>query len=162
MGRVYLRAGKAKCPKGGCGTSLYIRHSNSLPLTWFDMKRLMSLHTIEDLTSCILDFQANIVRVAYRQKTTFVFPEEDPAHEAALNYIWERSNLKEIEDENGLPLKWRLLGFDSEDIIQEFSEVGVLGLDCLVRLYFFTKNLVSNALHYLRKNSSRLFQISPR
>lgn len=98
------------------------------------MKRLMSLHTIEDLTSCILDFQANMVRVAYRKKTTFVFPEEDLAHDAALNYIWKRSNLVEEEDETGLPLKWRQLGFDSEDIIQEFSEVGVLGLDCLVCL----------------------------
>ncbi|KAF8892151.1 ELMO/CED-12 family-domain-containing protein [Infundibulicybe gibba] len=92
--------------------------------------RLMSLHTIEDLTSCILDFQANIIRVTYRKKTTLVDPEEE-LHAAALQYIWENSKLQEEPDQDGLTQKWRKLGFDSEDIVQEFNEVGVLGLDCL-------------------------------
>ena len=92
----------------------------------------MSLHTIEDLTSCILDFQANIVRVTNRKKTTLVDPEIEEAHAAALATIWECSKLEEEIDANGLPLKWRKLGFDSEDIVQGFSEVGVLGLECLV------------------------------
>lgn len=92
----------------------------------------MSLHIMEDLTSCILDFQANIVRVTYRKKTTLVDPESEPSHEAALDHIWSSSQLLEETDEQGLPLKWRQLGFDSEDMVQEFSEVGVLGLDCLV------------------------------
>jgi engulfment and cell motility protein 1 len=92
----------------------------------------MSLHTIEDLTSCILDFQANIVRITNRKKTTLVDPEIEDAHAAALMAIWECSKLEEEIDANGLPLRWRKLGFDTEDIIQEFSEVGVLGLECLV------------------------------
>ncbi|KAF5383550.1 hypothetical protein D9615_003536 [Tricholomella constricta] len=96
--------------------------------------RLMSLHIMEDLTSCILDFQANIVRVTYRKKTTLVDPDSEPSHAAALQYIWESSKLEEETDENGAVLKWRKLGFDSEDMVQEFSEVGVLGLDCLKKL----------------------------
>ena len=95
----------------------------------------MSLHTISDLTSCILDFQANIIRVTYRKKTTGVDPEIEEAHAAALTCIWAYSKLEEEEDANGQPLKWRKLGFDTEDIIQEFSEVGVLGLECLVSIH---------------------------
>ncbi|KAF9461210.1 ELMO/CED-12 family-domain-containing protein [Collybia nuda] len=93
--------------------------------------RLMSLHIMEDLTSCILDFQANIIRVTYRKKTTLVDPDSEVTHAAALDYIWKSSTLEEQRDENGQSLKWRKLGFDTEDMVQEFSEVGVLGLDCL-------------------------------
>lgn len=93
--------------------------------------RSMSLHTIEDLTSCILDFQANMVRVTYRKKTTLVDPENEPAHEDTLSYIWHSSKLEVSEDESGSIVQWRKLGFESEDVVAEFSEVGVLGLDCL-------------------------------
>ncbi|KAF8239268.1 hypothetical protein L208DRAFT_1238269 [Tricholoma matsutake] len=95
--------------------------------------RLMSLHIMEDLTSCILDFQANIIRVTYRKKTTLVDLDSEPSHAAALQYIWSTSKLVEAIDENGSPVRWRKLGFDSEDIVEEFSGVGVLGLDCLKR-----------------------------
>jgi engulfment/cell motility protein 1 len=60
-----------------------------------------------------------------------VDPEIEDAHAAALKAIWECSKLEEEIDTNGDPLRWRKLGFDTEDIIQEFSEVGVLGLECL-------------------------------
>ncbi|KAI0091646.1 ELMO/CED-12 family-domain-containing protein [Irpex rosettiformis] len=93
--------------------------------------RLMSSHTIEDLTSCILDFQANMVRVTYRRKTTIVEPEEEPEHAAALNYVWLNSKVREEVDAEGEAVKWRLLGCQTEDLAQEFGEVGVLGLDCL-------------------------------
>lgn len=96
------------------------------------IKRLMSSHTIEDLTSCILDFQANMIRVTYRKKTTLVEPEMEHSHASALKYIWNASKLQEGIDEEGQPLKWRLLGFGSEDITHEFRDAGVLGLDCLV------------------------------
>jgi len=98
----------------------------------------MSLHTIEDLTSSILDFQANMVRVTYRKKTTLVDSENEPTHAEALQSIWGSSGLAVGEDETGFIIQWRNLGFESEDIIAEFSEVGVLGLDCLVSfpLYF--------------------------
>ncbi|KAI0684284.1 ELMO/CED-12 family-domain-containing protein [Cytidiella melzeri] len=93
--------------------------------------RLMSSHTIEDLTSCILDFQANMVRVTYRRKTTIVEQNIEPEHAAALNYIWINSKVKEEYDPDGGMIKWRLLGCQTEDLAQEFGEVGVLGLDCL-------------------------------
>ncbi|TCD69623.1 hypothetical protein EIP91_006848 [Steccherinum ochraceum] len=99
---------------------------------------LMSSHTIEDLTSCILDFQANVVRMTHRKKTCLVDPEMEPAHAEALNYIWMNSRLKEETDAQGGVLKWRKLGFDTEDIMQEFSEVGVWGLDCF--RYFVAKD----------------------
>jgi engulfment/cell motility protein 1 len=93
----------------------------------------MSSHTIEDLTSCILDFQANMISVTYRRKMTYVDPVTEPSHSAVLAYIWTASRLIEEEWGNGL-YKWRKLGFNGEDLSHEFSEVGVLGLDCLVRL----------------------------
>lgn len=96
----------------------------------------MSSHTIEDLTSCILDFQANMIRVTYRRKTTYVDPVTEPSHIASLAYIWTSSRLNEEEREDGL-YKWRKLGFNGEDLSQEFSEVGVLGLDCMVGIPTF-------------------------
>ncbi|KAJ7623232.1 ELMO/CED-12 family-domain-containing protein [Roridomyces roridus] len=95
--------------------------------------RLMSSHTIEDLTSSILDFQANIIRVTYRKKTTLV-DELEPSHSAALGVIWGGSKLTESVDESGSVMKWRLLGFDSENLEFEFNDAGVLGLECLKKL----------------------------
>ncbi len=92
----------------------------------------MSSHIIEDLTSCILDFQANMVRVTYRKKTTIVEPDIEPGHTASLDYTWTSSRAREEPDVEGGTIKWRKLGFDSEDLMQEFAEVGMLGLDCLV------------------------------
>ncbi|KAI5999373.1 ELMO/CED-12 family-domain-containing protein [Pisolithus orientalis] len=105
--------------------------------------RLMSSH-VDDLTSCVLDFQANIVRVTYRKKTTLVEPEVELAHLSALHYIWECSGVQEGLDSEGHPSKWRRLGFDSENIVEEFQDAGVLGLDCLVNFVqddpdFFSK-----------------------
>jgi engulfment/cell motility protein 1 len=92
---------------------------------------------MEDLTSCILDFQANIIRVTYRKKTTLVDLENEPKHIEALDYIWKNSKLSAEDaisdtDEQGHAVKWRKLGFDSEDIEKEFDNGGVLALDCLV------------------------------
>ncbi|TFK85502.1 hypothetical protein K466DRAFT_494625 [Polyporus arcularius HHB13444] len=100
--------------------------------------RLMSSHTIEDLTSCILDFQANMVRVTFRKKTTLVEPDFEPLHSTALQFIWEQSKLQEEREDAMTLIKWRKLGFDTEDIGHEFREVGVLGLDCLK--YFVEKD----------------------
>jgi len=92
--------------------------------------RLMSSHTIEDLTSSILDFQANIVRVTFRRKITAVDPEQDASQEETLRFIWSSAKISEWR-ENGEKYKWRRLGFETEDIRKEFVEVGALGLDCL-------------------------------
>jgi engulfment/cell motility protein 1 len=90
----------------------------------------MSSHTIEDLTSSILDFQANIVRVTYRRKTAIVDPEQDAGQQATLRFIWSSAKISEMI-ENDEKYKWRMLGFETEDIRKEFAEVGALGLDCL-------------------------------
>lgn len=73
-----------------------------------------------------------MIRVTYRKKTTPVDPEADPVQGDALDFIWESSGLQVEQDAAGHPLKWRNLGFESEDIVHEFHEVGVLGLECLV------------------------------
>jgi engulfment/cell motility protein 1 len=122
----------------------------------------MSLHTIEDLTSCILDFQANMVRVTYRKKTTLVDPENEPTHIEALAYIWESNRLEVSEDASGSIIQWRKLGFESEDVVQEFSEVGVLGLDCLVCSCGFCFVLAQDSPCQTRGNLSRTTRISPR
>lgn len=94
--------------------------------------RLMSLHELEDLISSILDFQANIVRVTYRKKTTPVDPEQDLSHAQILQEIWDASKLEVEEvDEDGEPIQWRRLGFETEDLAYEFRESGFLGLECL-------------------------------
>ncbi|KAI5123515.1 hypothetical protein M0805_006675 [Coniferiporia weirii] len=95
--------------------------------------RLMSSHVIDDLTSSILDFQANEVRFILRRKHEPVDPLENLEHFNTLRYVWQMSKLEEERDpdnESGLR-RWRKLGFDTEDISQEFANVGVLGLDCL-------------------------------
>lgn len=92
---------------------------------------------IEDLTSCILDFQANMIGVTYRKKTTVVEPEVEPTHTTALVYIWNSARVLEDPDSEGGTVKWRKLGFDTENLVDEFGEVGVLGLDCLVRAHIY-------------------------
>jgi hypothetical protein len=92
----------------------------------------MSSHTILDLTSCILDFQANMISVTYRKKVTYVDPDEVPAHDQALNVIWTNSGLIAEKDPQGGLVRWRKLGFETEAVTDAFEEVGVLGLDCLV------------------------------
>lgn len=108
----------------------------------------MSSHVIDDLKSSILDFQANEVRIAFRKKTEPVDPFTNPAHTNALRDVWSASGLEEsfpgedeeflrsvgagLEGEEESLMRWRKVGFESEDLTQEFAEVGVLGLDCLV------------------------------
>lgn len=96
---------------------------------------------IEDLASAVLDFQGNLVRVAYRRKTTPVDPTGNQRHAAALSFVWQAGRLQEevavVHVQNGAArgtrdvLKWRRLGFATEDLRAEFDRVGVLGLDSL-------------------------------
>ena len=118
----------------------------------------MSSHTIEDLTSCILDYQANVVRATYRRKITMVEPDVVSEHAEILARIWADSKVGETESRNGIR-KWRQIGFDSEDITQEFHEVGVLGLQCLVcyTIPFFLPNIHPTNVGCIRPKGSRLF-----
>ena len=67
----------------------------------------MSSHVIEDLTSSILDFQANEARIILRRKYQPVDPIVHIEHFNALRYIWTTSKLEEEED---------LLVFDVETL----------------------------------------------
>ncbi|KAJ2934854.1 hypothetical protein H1R20_g2277, partial [Candolleomyces eurysporus] len=116
--------------------------------------RLMNIPDIEDVTSGILDFQANIVRVTHRKKTTAVDPGADASHALALKVIWEKSRMDEEVDEQGHILKWRKLGFENENMSYEFRDVGVLGLECLRR---FVETATDFAVLVLEQ-SSRPFE----
>jgi len=69
--------------------------------------------------------------VTYRKKTTLVEPQAEPTHDSLLQYVWESSKLHEEVDPDGQVVKWSKLGFSTENIIEEFQEVGLLGLECL-------------------------------
>lgn len=112
----------------------------------------MSLHELEDLVSCILDFQANMLRVTHKKKMTPVDPDAYPSQAASLEEIWDMANLDLAVDEGGEICKWRSLGFETEDMLHEFHESGVLGLECLVGVLGF--NL---PFHHLTVNSQRKF-----
>ena len=107
----------------------------------------MSSHVTDDLTSCILDFQANMIRVTYRKKTTLVEPRTEPTHASLLQYIWDSSKLHEEIDPDGQVVKWKKLGFGSENIIEEFQEVGLLGLDCLFNFVQNDAEFFSKVIH---------------
>ena len=119
----------------------------------------MGSHTIEDLTSCVLDFQGNMARVIYRKKTTLVEPDVEETHAAALDYIWTNSRLQVETAPDGSTLKWRQLGFASEHLSHEFTEAGVLGLDCLVSpaLWHEGLSLTRTAKEKLCAERPRLF-----
>jgi engulfment and cell motility protein 1 len=121
-------------------------------------QRLMNSHTVEDLTSCVLDFQGNMARVIYRKKTTLVEPDVEETHAAALDYIWTNSRLQVETAPDSTTLKWRQLGFASENLSHEFTEVGVLGLDCLVSSALWHKGapLTRYAKEKFCANGSRL------
>lgn len=108
------------------------------------IQRLMSSHVIDDLTSSILDFQANEVRIILRRKHEPVDPLENVDHFNTLRYIWQSSKLEEdVDSLSGERRKWVKIGFASEDVTQEFETVGVLGLDCLVSSFMW---LILNAI----------------
>ena len=110
----------------------------------FTLQRLMSSAVIEDLTSSILDFQANEVRIILRRKHEPVDPLENVEHFDTLRYVWQSSKLEEdVDSLSGERRKWVKIGFASEDVTQEFESVGVLGLDCLVRPYPFHSRKVA-------------------
>jgi engulfment and cell motility protein 1 len=97
---------------------------------------------MEDLTSSILDFQANVVRMIYKRKTAPV-DMDLPEVQSALDVIWTSAKIEDyLEFRRSIggrdsiarssPEKWVHLGFRTENLRGEFARVGLLGLDCLV------------------------------
>ena len=60
-----------------------------------------------------------------------VEPDIESLHATMLRQIWSMGKLTESPDENGDNLKWWTLGFNTENLTQEFREVGVLVLNSL-------------------------------
>jgi len=89
--------------------------------------RLMDNNHGDDLSSSILDFQSNIVRVTYRRKTTPVDTNNE-MHREMLNRIMLAADLPAGDGDGD---KWSRLGFESDDMRAEFARVGVLGLECM-------------------------------
>ncbi|KAG5353825.1 hypothetical protein C0989_001942 [Termitomyces sp. Mn162] len=98
--------------------------------------------------------------MAQYRKTTLVDPEVEPSHAAALAYIWASSKLDEETDEQGNLLKWRKLGFENENMVQEFSEVGVLGLDCLKKFVEHDPDFSKLVLEQLSRSPQRRCSIA--
>lgn len=138
LGGVHFQTREVECPQSCRGKVFLVTFSKqSLNIL---LQRLMSSHVIEDLKSSILDFQANEARFVLRKKHEPVDPLENPDHYELLRFIWQSSKLESSADETNSELvKWRKLGFESEDVNHEFMNVGVLGLESLVS--------ISNPLH---------------
>ncbi|KAG5220863.1 Engulfment and cell motility protein [Salix suchowensis] len=76
---------------------------------------------------------ANLVRVTYRKMMTDINL-NNQVHDYMLRQIWQRSKLEETLDADGQVVKWRQLGFDDEDVVEQFGDVGVLGVECMLVL----------------------------
>ena len=98
-----------------------------------------------------------MARVIYRKKTTLVEPDVEETHATALDYIWTNSRLQIETAPDGSTLKWRQLGFASENLSHEFTEAGVLGLDCLVSSALWRKG--ASLTHRKRKTLCKVTQI---
>lgn len=103
---------------------------------------------MEELASSILDFQANMIRMAYRRKITPV-DTDIPKVQETLDFIWQCARVEEIAQLDSAlvsPDKWVKIGLGSEHIRAEFARVGMLGLDCLVSVLvyaYFQQRLTS-------------------
>ncbi|KAG8960007.1 hypothetical protein FRC03_007201 [Tulasnella sp. 419] len=129
--------------------------------------RLMASNTTEDLTSSILEFQANCISLAYRRKTTPI-DTDSPYVRSALDLIWKSARLNPqglqksnkgrrqghnwddvdlnhytgeenhaVNNDQDEYKDWEQLGFESDNMRVEFSRVGLLGLDCLKTLCLY-------------------------
>ncbi|KDN40446.1 hypothetical protein K437DRAFT_291531 [Tilletiaria anomala UBC 951] len=119
------------------------------------VSRLMSSNQSDELIPGILDFQANIVRIANHRMRTNVTP-QNKRHVSALSYVWLQARITEVavelnasptncEGENSIVnptgnrfstshglnsrYKWRRLGFSSEAVAKEFGKMGWLALE---------------------------------
>jgi hypothetical protein len=95
--------------------------------------RLMDSNRNDELSSSILEYQMNVIRVAHHRMHTAV-TSADKRHIAALSYIWLQARISEttLETEDGgvTKCKWRRLGFENENVAKDFARTGWLGLEC--------------------------------
>jgi engulfment/cell motility protein 1 len=98
-------------------------------------QRLMASHASADLSSSILDFQAHLMRITYLRKITPVDVDQ-PTVQSILAYVWMAARLGHGGRSDKVTFEgeqWMLLGCPTGNIRSDFAQVGILGLDCLVR-----------------------------
>ncbi|CEH11865.1 Regulator of Rac1, required for phagocytosis and cell migration [Ceraceosorus bombacis] len=108
--------------------------------------RLMDSTRGEELSSSILEYQNNVIRVLHKRLNTAVSPTKQ-RHASALSHMWLQAQVTETvssddtdpDGNRSLPavpgsagnrFKWRRLGFETENISKEFTRTGWLGLEC--------------------------------
>lgn len=100
--------------------------------------RLMDSNRGEELTSSILEYQINVIRVAHHRLRTAVTP-SDKRHVSALSFLWLQARIPETTTAEGSTqsfggtaqkFKWRRLGFEHENVAKDFVRTGWLGLEC--------------------------------
>ncbi|KAK0540293.1 hypothetical protein OC835_000744 [Tilletia horrida] len=105
--------------------------------------RLMDSNRGDELSTSILEYQNNYIRMTRQRLRTTVTP-ADKRHVSALSYIWLQANLSDTANvppspgdrtsigpgTAGSKMKWRKLGFNSENVAKEFVQAGLLGLEC--------------------------------
>ncbi|KAK0555177.1 hypothetical protein OC846_001057 [Tilletia horrida] len=103
--------------------------------------RLMDSNRGDELSTSILEYQNNYIRMTRQKLRTAVTP-ADKRHVSALSYIWLQAKLSDAATfptspgdrssvgTTGTKMKWRKLGFYSENVAKEFAQTGLLGLEC--------------------------------
>lgn len=106
--------------------------------------RLMEHQRSEEILPLVLAFQSQVTATAHRLITTPVVA-EDPVHVGALIGMADKAKAldarqraeggaKAEEEEGDLEArKWKTTGFESENLLQDFEGVGVLGLKLMQR-----------------------------
>ncbi|TPX35338.1 hypothetical protein SmJEL517_g02240 [Synchytrium microbalum] len=80
----------------------------------------------EELAAQLVEFQRLFIQEMNRRKRTPVDPNQG-VHERILGELWRDLGAPAYNDGS----KWKLLGFNTENVKKEFSRVGVLGLELL-------------------------------
>lgn len=83
---------------------------------------------VQELSKQLLEFQCLLVTEFHNRKNRTVSSGSgsitSERHEDMIRFIWSASGMTV----NG-PLKWRKMGFATENVKREFDKVGVLGLE---------------------------------
>ncbi|RKP25830.1 ELMO/CED-12 family-domain-containing protein, partial [Syncephalis pseudoplumigaleata] len=124
--------------------------------------RLMQLNPGEEMGKHLLDFQQIILRHQHQLKYTQLGP-ETPGVADLLNGIWQAARITETDKRVAVEasgwtgeVKWRLLGFDTENPWKEMQRVGLLGLQ---HMYHYVQ---SDADHFAKLIIEQLNRTSQR
>lgn len=89
------------------------------------------------------------MRITYLRKTTPVDVEQS-AIRAVLTYVWMAARLGNVGRPDKLTFEgeqWIMLGCQTGNMRSDFAHVGILGLDCLVRLILSSLSTIAYVYH---------------